>query len=122
MKIGDEGMLYVFYHHIYEFQKGLRNLVLCTEKSEDREKIEARLKKDNISYLIHDITSEKINVYFGNEACIKVVESFNNHRLNELSDEQDFMLGVMLGYDRLQQCYRYLIRIGQRQKIEELIG
>ena len=115
-------MLYVFYHHIYEFQKGLRNLVLCTEKAVEREKIEARLQKENISYLIHEIAGNKINVYFGNEACINVVKSFNNPKLNEISDEQDFILGIMLGYDRLQQCERYLNRLGQKHHIEELIG
>jgi hypothetical protein len=36
--------------------------------------------------------------------------------LNELSDEQDFMLGVMLGYGRLVQCDRYLQRRSRRRR------
>ena len=30
--------------------------------------------------------------------------------LSDLTDEEDFILGVMLGYDRLKQCERYLKR------------
>lgn len=100
----------VFHHHIYEFQKGLRNLVLCTEKKEYQEKIEKRLVKENIPYLIHEISSNKINVYFGHQVCIDVIKTFETVKLNEISGEKDFLLGIMLGYDRLQQCIRYLNR------------
>ena len=112
----------VFCHHIYEFQKGLRNLVLCTEKDEDRDKIEKRLQKENISYLIHEIPDNKINVYFGHQFCIDVVKTFHTTNLTELSDEQDFLLGIMLGYSRLQQCERYLKRRAKHSEINELIG
>ena len=33
--------------------------------------------------------------------------------LNALTAEEDFMLGTMLGYDREQQCRRYLTRSGR---------
>jgi hypothetical protein len=112
----------VFNHHIYEFQKGLRNLVLCTENNVDRDKIEKRLKREKIFYLIQEIDENKINVYFGHELCIEVVKTFGSVKLNELSDEQDFILGIMLGYSRLQQCERYLKRISKNQPINELIG
>ncbi len=115
-------MLHVFYHHIYEYQKGLRNLVLCTEKAELKEKIINRLKKENISYLIHEISQNKINIYFGHKYCIDVVKSFNNPKLNELSQEQDFILGIMLGYDRLKQCERFLNMKIQKNKLDQLVG
>ena len=105
----------IFHHHIYEFQKGLRNLVLCTEKSQDREKIEKRLKKESIPYFIHEVANDKINVYFGHQACINVVKTFETDKLNELSTQEDFILGIMLGYDRLQQCVRYLERKAKHQ-------
>lgn len=102
--------LQVFYHHIYEFKKGVRNLILHTEKASLRSKIEKRLEKENISFVIHQINKDKINIYFGNEDCIEVVKTFNTSLLNEITPEQDFMLGIMLGYDRLKQCKRYLYR------------
>ena len=89
--------LRVFHHHIYEFKKGIRNLILTTEKSKYKETIASRLQKDNIDFVIHDIDKNKINVYFGAKECI-----------DELSAEQDFMLGIMLGYDRVKQCERYM--------------
>jgi len=113
--------LQVFYHHIYEYKKGLRNLVLTTEKSQNRKIIENRLVREKISYVINEINPDKINVYFGNANCIEIVANFNP-KLNGISNEEDFMLGIMLGYDRLQQCERYLKRKSQALKPEELIG
>ncbi len=98
----------VFYHNIYEYQKGLRTLCLCTLKQESQQKIEERLVKENISYLIHNIGEQKINIYFGSKECIDIIKFFNKINLNELTIEQDFILGIMLGYDRLKQCQRYL--------------
>ncbi len=99
--------LRVFHHHIYEFKKGIRNLILTTEKSIYRKPIEQRLQNENIDYVIHDVDKNKINVYFGSKPCVDVVKTFNP-KLNELTPEQDFMLGIMLGYDRVKQCVRYL--------------
>jgi len=113
--------LQVFYHHIYEYKKGLRNLVLTTEKTRNKKIIENRLIKEKIPYVIHEISSEKINVFFGNQSCINIVEHINK-KLNEITPEQDFMLGIMLGYDRLQQCDRYLWMKDKGIKQEELIG
>lgn len=102
--------LQVFSHHVYEYKKGLRNLVLCTERLEFRDEIEEKLQKEHIPYVVHVISNDKINVYFGAEKCVNVVKTFNTEKLYELTDEQDFMLGIMLGYDRLKQCERYLER------------
>lgn len=100
--------LRVFHHHIYEFKKGIRNLILTTEKAKYKNSISERLKKENIDYVIHDIAQDKINVYFGAKECVDVVKSFQNPKLNELTPEQDFILGIMLGYDRRRQCERYM--------------
>ena len=104
---GELAELRVFHHHIYEYKKGIRNLILTTEKAKYRDSIENRLKNEKIDYIIHDIPNGKINVYFGEKACVDVVKTLNP-KLNELSAEQDFMLGIMLGYDRVKQCERYL--------------
>ena len=70
--------LRVFHHHIYEYKKGIRNLILTTEKSKYKTSISERLDKENIDYLIHDIAQDKINVYFGAKECVDVVKSFKN--------------------------------------------
>lgn len=98
--------LRVFNHHIYEYKKGIRNLILTTEKSKYKDIIADRLQKENIAYKIDEIANDKINVYFGEEECVNVVKSFSS-RLCDLTAEQDFILGIMLGYDRLKQCVRY---------------
>ncbi len=99
--------LRVFHHHIYEFKKGIRNLILTTEKAVYKKPIEERLNNEKIDYVIHDIGNNKINVYFGAPQCVNVVRTFNP-KLNQLTAEQDFILGIMLGYDRVKQCERYM--------------
>ena len=98
----------MFMHHIYEFKKGIRNLILTTEKASSRGLIEQRLQNLNIDYVIHEVAPDKINVYFGAAECVNVVKTFNP-KLNEITPEQDFMLGIMLGYDKILQCKRYFI-------------
>ena len=106
--------LRVFNHHIYEYKKGLRRLILTTEKGEYQETIQNRLKHEKIPYLINPVGNGKINVFFGDERCVKVAATLNP-KLNKLTAEQDFILGIMLGYDRVMQCERYL-KFKQKEK------
>lgn len=99
--------LKVFSHHIYEFKKGIRSLVLTTEKSKYKDKIAKRLERENIDYVIHDVNETKINVYFGEKPCVDVIKTFNPE-LSKTSPEQDFILGILLGYDKVKQCIRYM--------------
>ena len=100
--------LRVFNHHIYEYKKGIRNLILTTEKAKYRKSIEYKLQKNDIPYLINEHKGKDlINVFFGDESCINVIRTFTP-KLNKLNAEQDFILGVLLGYDKVAQCDRYL--------------
>lgn len=112
----------VFTHHIYEYEKGLRNLILHTASIEDKEYIEMKLEKRKIPYLIQQISVDRMNVFFGHKCCIDVVKTINKVRLNEYTDEEDFILGTMLGYDRLLQCQRYLKRKREHEPVDDLIG
>jgi hypothetical protein len=98
-------------HHIYEFKKGLRNLVLYTGNTSDREMIEEKLVKNNIAYFVHQISSKKINVFFGKKECIEVLRIIGKKKLNFFSPKEDFILGIMLGYDRREQCIRFINKI-----------
>ena len=79
-------------------------------KGEDRNAAEKKLQKYDVEYLITELSNGNFNLFFGKKECVDVVHSFGNVSLCELSSEQDFILGIMLGYDRLAQCERFLKR------------
>ncbi len=97
-------------HYLYEYKKGLRNLVLYTGNMNEKSAIEKKLKMENISYYIQKVNGTKINIFFGDLVCIEVLERIKFKSLSKLTEEQDFILGIMLGYDRLKQCKRYIKR------------
>ena len=98
----------VFQHHIYEYRKGLRSLILHTVPGRYREAIEDRLQRLGIAYLVQELANGNLNVFFGADACVDVIRAIGRKPLSEYTAEEDFILGTMLGYDRLQQCRRYL--------------
>ena len=100
----------IFLHHIYEFRKGLRNLVLYTGNVAEREVIEQRLHREAIAHVVQESGARQINVFFGNPACVEIVKQWVDRPLNKWTFEEDFMLGIMLGYDRIQQCHRFIQR------------
>lgn len=100
----------VFYQLVYEYQKGLRDLCLLTCSNENEGKIKKSLERQNISYLICSINNNKINVFFGMPACLEIVRQFSCEELNRISVEEDFILGMMLGYGKTQQYQRFLDR------------
>lgn len=100
----------VFVHYLYEYKKGLRNLALYTGNTEEKEAIEKKLKKENIDYYIQKNNDVRMNVFFGDSVCIKMIKQMQFKQLSNLTEEEDFILGIMLGYDRLKQCERYLKR------------
>lgn len=102
----------VFYHLVYEYQKGLRDLCLFTCLDKFTEKIEESLTLQKIDYLIipikNNFSDDKINVFFGMPACLEIVKQFSSEDLNRLTLEEDFILGMMLGYAKHQQYQRFL--------------
>jgi hypothetical protein len=101
----------VFSHHLYEYKKGLRRLVLHTCPLAEIQFVEAKLMKEEIPYLLHKVNSRKFNVFFGEGVCISVLKNFKTLQLNKLTDQEDFILGTLLGYDLKLQCLRFLERI-----------
>ncbi len=107
---GCDGDLKILNHHIYEFRKGLRNLVLHTIPMWLLHWATERLQRDGISYVVRPVNPGKVNIFFGEEHCVNVIASFGEKPLNQYTPEEDFILGIMLGYGRLAQCARYLDR------------
>lgn len=103
------GYFQIFCHHIYEYKKGVRNLVLHTMPRYYKEKAIKKLNDNIINYHIEELDNGNINVFFGAKECIETVKKFNC-KVEDLDDEQDFILGIMLGYDRLEECKRYIAR------------
>jgi len=100
----------VLRHNVYEYQKGIRHLVLHTSSVYFEKEIVKLLEKKNVDYFIQRFSDQKINVFFGDRKCISVLKRIGQKNLSEFTDEEDFMLGIMLGYDSLKQCERYLKR------------
>ncbi|WP_297405948.1 DUF2023 family protein [uncultured Cetobacterium sp.] len=98
----------VFIHHIYELEKGIRNLILHTVSKEMIPFVEERLSSKKISYKLYKLPNGRFNVFFGEHSCIQVIEKINKSNLSDYSAEEDFILGIMLGYDRKKQCDRFI--------------
>lgn len=112
----------VFLHHIYEYKKGLRNLILHTTRLSFQEGIIKKLESENIAYIIHPVGKDRINIFFGAVDCIDVINSIDKNSLSAYNAEEDFILGIMLGYERLRQCKRYLKKKTNGKYLDTLVG
>ncbi len=101
----------VLAHLIYEYHKKLRSLALYTFPASERKQVESKLRGRHIDYVLQEVTPDKYNVFFGEPPCVDVIRLIGNKPLNLYTPEEDFMLGIMLGYDRLDQCRRYRQRM-----------
>lgn len=102
--------LKVFLNHIYEFKKGVRQMVLYTTNRKYEEYARKRLETQKINYVIQTVDQERINLFFGRKECINAIRMIVDRPLNRLTPEEDFILGAMLGYDICGQCKRYCTR------------
>lgn len=107
------GEFKVLSNHIYEFKKGVRNLVLYTLDVRHEEMACRRLEGAGIEYLKQRVNERNVNFYFGEPECLNVIRTFIDRPLNKLTPEEDFMLGTLLGYDIRKQCSRYCERKGR---------
>ena len=100
----------VLMNHIYEYKKGVRRMILFTCNRRFEQLVCHRLCRQSIDYLVQSAGKENVNVYFGRRECLEAIRLIVNRPLNELSPEEDFILGAMLGYDICAQCERYCER------------
>ena len=98
----------LFAHHLYELEKGLRHLVLHTAPSEVMGEMIKKLEKNGVTFYIQELNEEKINLFFGEKECVEIIKRFKNKDFSKYTPEEDFILGIMLGYDTLKQTKRYL--------------
>lgn len=89
-------------------------MALYTFEVSKKEAIEKKLTKMQVDYMFMPVTDRKINVFFGAKACVDVIRTIGQKRLCDYTCEEDFILGIMLGYDRLKQCERYIEGLAKR--------
>lgn len=100
----------VLMNHIYEYKKGVRQMVLFTFNKRYENYATARLKRQNISYILQPVCNDRINLFFGRKQCLEAIRLMVTRPLSQLTPEEDFILGAMLGYDICAQCERYCER------------
>lgn len=100
----------VLMNHIYEFKKGVRKMVLFTFNKKYETFALERLKRQNINYIIQPVGNDRMNLFFGKKECMDAIRLMVTRPLNQLTPEEDFMLGALLGYDICAQCERYCER------------
>ncbi len=103
-------VMMVLSEQIYQYKKGVRRMVLYTLNKRWLQNAVEKLERQNISYTLQAAGNRNVNIYFGREECINVVRQIVTKPLSELSPEQDFILGTLLGYDVCMQCERYCQR------------
>ena len=85
-------------------------MVLFTCNKKYSELAIQRLKSQDIPYLLQPAGQQNLNVYFGRRECLEAIRLIVTRPLNQLTPEEDFILGAMLGYDICAQCERYCKR------------
>lgn len=100
----------VLMNHIYEYKKGVRKMVLFTFNRKYETYALRRLRSQGIAYLTQPVGTERINLFFGKPECLNAIRVMVTRPLNQLTPEEDFILGMMLGYDLCAQCDRYCER------------
>lgn len=100
----------LFSNLVYEYKKGVRDLVLYTCSKEQAIKYLSYLNKSGIKYLAVTVEGGKINLFFGSEKCLEILKTFSSLNLDEITPQEDFILGIMLGYSRTEQYKRILAK------------
>ena len=100
----------VLMNHIYEYKKGVRQMVLFTFNKRYEDYATARLKRQNISYILQPVGNDRIHLFLGRKQCLEAIRLMVTRPLSQLTPEEDFILGAMLGYDICAQCERYCER------------
>ncbi len=100
--------LKILAHNLYEYDKGVRQMFMMTLGPHDADAVIRRLRGRGIDYHVHPVSAAKTNVFFGRPAWIDTVREVVRKPLNQLSPQEDFILGILLGYDKELQCRRFL--------------
>lgn len=101
----------LFKNLIYEYKKGMRDLSLQTCEKKDLEQYTELLDRLATSYLAVELGNNKVNLFFGKPECLDILKRFSDFELNKITPQEDFILGIMLGYSRDEQYNRILSKL-----------
>ena len=85
------GEIRIFLNHVYEFKKGVRNMVLYTMNKEYEAFAIRRLERQNISYLIQEVNANQegrktdVRVTQQNGTCTGVVKDATDRKSTRLN-------------------------------------
>lgn len=101
----------VLLNHIYEYKKGVRQMILFTCNAKYEEYAVNRLRNQNIEFIVQKVeNANNINIFFGKKECLEAIRIIVNRSLSHLTPEEDFIIGALLGYDIRCQCERFCER------------
>ena len=81
-------------NHIYELNKGVRQMVLFTCNKKYGQQAVERLESQGIPYVLQPAGQQNLNVYFGRRECLEAIRLIVTRPLNQLTPEEDFILGT----------------------------
>ena len=87
----------VLMNHIYELNKGVRQMVLFTCNKKYGQLAVERLESQGIPYVLQPAGQQNLNVYFGRRECLEAIRLIVTRPLNQLTPEEE-------------QCERYCKR------------
>ena len=70
-----------------------------------------RLKAEDIDFELQEVGNGRTNIFFGRSECIEVVRRMITRPLQQLSPEEDFILGALLGYDICREPFSMSARL-----------
>ena len=108
--------LKVFLNHIYEYKKGVRQMVLYTTNKKYKTFAINRLKSQRIPFVIQPVDEERINLFFGKAECINAIRLMVTRPLNLLSPEEDFIFFWIRYFDLDCDYSEYINMINPRDK------
>lgn len=100
----------VLMNHIYEYKKGVRQMVLFTFHKRYEDFALNRLRRQGIPFVVQPVGNDRLNLFFGRRECLEAIKLIVTKPLSQLTPEEDFILGAMLGYDIRVECERYCER------------
>ena len=68
------------------------------------------LRAASIAHHGQAVTGDKVTMAFGKPGAVATMRKVVTNPLYQLSPEEDFIVGILLGYDKEEQCQRFLSR------------
>lgn len=99
--------------YIYEIRKGTKPLALVTMQKKNLKYAIEKIVKNHLNYFAQVINNDKINLFLGERAPIEVAKTMFSKPLSDLNAQEDFILGILLGYSIKEQCNRFKNRLSK---------